>query len=119
MENQPVIIPPAAAEGGRPAELSDAIEAVRQQLIIARDRSVAGDQDLKFEVGDIEMEFVVSVTRDKTVKGGVKVWVLDVGASGGQTVGATQRVRVTLRAIDPITGLSPQVSDRSAGNPPS
>lgn len=118
MGNEPVVVPPATAESAIPMELSDAIDAIRQQLIISRDRAVASDEDLKFDVGNIEMEFTVSVTRDRSIKGGVKVWVLDVGASGSQALGATQRVKVTLAAVDTGTGASPQVSDRSAGTPP-
>ena len=118
MGKEPMVIPAVTAEMAPPMELSDVIEAIRQQLITARDRAVATSEDLKFEVGDIEMEFTVSVVRDKSVKGGVRVWVLDIGASAGQTLGATQRVKVGLTAVDTRTGESPQVRDRSAGNPP-
>lgn len=76
-------------------ELADAVEAVRDGLIAAAGR--ADGRPLRFELGDIEMEFNVEVRRDARAKGGVKAWVVDVGAETGASRGRTHRVSFTLK----------------------
>lgn len=75
-------------------ELADAIEAIRAQLVAAAERGAGSE--LAFEVGDIQLEFGVQLTNDRTVKGGVKAWVLTAGYESAQAVARTQRVSVTL-----------------------
>jgi hypothetical protein len=75
-------------------DLADAIEAIRGQLVAAAARGA--DSKLAFEVGDIQLEFSVQLTHDRTVKGGVKAWVLTAGYESALARAETQRVSVTL-----------------------
>ncbi|WP_037602206.1 trypco2 family protein [Streptacidiphilus rugosus] len=75
-------------------ELADAIEAIRTQLVDAAARGT--NSDLAFEVGDIHLEFEVQLNHDRTVKGGVKAWVLAAGYEAARGRTETQRVSVTL-----------------------
>lgn len=76
-------------------DLADAIAAIRGQLVDAAERGAGSE--LAFEVGDIQLEFSVQLSHDRTVKGGVKAWVLTAGYESAQTVAQTQRVSVTLK----------------------
>ncbi|MGW6792381.1 trypco2 family protein [Streptomyces chartreusis] len=72
-------------------ELSTAIAAVREELR----RTAAHADDLRFEVGPIELEFGVELRQDPQTKAGVRVMVLTGGPD--QTSGAAQhRIRLEL-----------------------
>jgi hypothetical protein len=75
-------------------ELADAVEAIRSQLVDAAARGA--NSDIAFEVGDIQLEFEVQLSRDGTTKGGVKAWVLAAGYESARGRTETQRVSVTL-----------------------
>jgi NTP-dependent ternary system trypsin peptidase co-occuring protein len=93
--------------------LTEAISRLRAELSEA---IVAGGQeDLRFEVGEIELELEVAVER--TVNGGIKFWVIEVG--GERTVGDTHTVRIPLtpkrsdgRAV--LTGSSDEIPEAPA-----
>jgi hypothetical protein len=76
-------------------DLADAIEAIRAQLVDAAERGAGSE--LAFEVGDIQLEFSVQLSHDRTAKGGVKAWVLTAGYESARTRAETQRVSVTLK----------------------
>lgn len=59
--------------------LQEAITALRAELI----ESVAASQGerLRFEVGEITMEFQIEVERSTEAKGDIKFWVVDLGTS--------------------------------------
>ncbi|WP_328363068.1 hypothetical protein OG800_29775 [Streptomyces sp. NBC_00445] len=100
-----------AATPSPPMELADVVDAIRAQLNLARDRGRG--EDLQFELGDIEIEFSVSVSRDHKADGGIKVWVLNAGGSFGQSQGTSQRLKVVLKPTDATTGRRTQVSDKA------
>ena len=75
-------------------DLADAIEAIRGQLVDAAERGAGSE--LTFEVGDIQLEFSVQLTHDRTIKGGAKAWVLTAGYQSALAQAETQRVSVTL-----------------------
>ena len=95
-------------------ELADAVQAVRDQLIIAAGRS--SGQDVAFEVGDIGLEFAVELRQED--KGGVKVkaWVVEAGVEGSDATTRTHRVSVTLRALDARTGQPWKVRSENRGS---
>ena len=76
-------------------ELSDVIASLRTELDTAR-RAGAGE-DLRFELGPVELE--VSVALQKEGSGGVKVkfWVVELGADGKLSSMSTQRIKLTLQ----------------------
>jgi hypothetical protein len=83
-------------------DLADAIEAIRTQLVDAAERGAGSE--LAFEVGDIQLEFSVQLSHDRTVKGGVKAWVLTAGYESVTNLAETQRVSVTLSPKRRATG---------------
>jgi Trypsin-co-occurring domain 2 len=92
-------------------ELAAAVEAVRTQL--AKAAELAEGKSLQFEVGAIDLEFMVTLTRDSQARGGVRVWVLDVGGSSGRAAQASQKVRITLTPKDMAKGGAPHITDSS------
>jgi len=96
--------------------LAQAIDGIRAELTEAM--ASATDDQLRFDVGDVEMEFTVDVRRDQQARAGVRVWVADLGASAGMSRGLTNRVKVTLHPVDPATGRSPRVADHVEVLPP-
>ena len=100
-------------------ELSEAIEAVREQLIKAqgagRRSGTAGE--LTFVVGKVSVEFAGEVSKTVGVGGGVKFWVVNADAKGERASGASQKVTVELIPQSP-DGTSYQVSDGVNAPPP-
>jgi hypothetical protein len=80
-------------------ELADVIRQLRVEL--DRARTAGEGEDLRFELGPIEME--VSVELQAEGGGGAKVrfWVVEVGGDARATSASTQRVKLTLH---PTTG---------------
>jgi hypothetical protein len=75
-------------------ELSEMIRELRQQLNSALTDGV--DEAVRFEVGPVEIEATVAVTREAGADSKVRLWVVDAGANGKYTHGQTQRITVTL-----------------------
>jgi hypothetical protein len=78
-------------------ELKDSIAALRQEII----ESIAASQGegLRFEVGQIMMEFNVEVERSVEGKGGIKFWVVELGAGGGTKDKVIHKVTIPLKPI--------------------
>ncbi|KAF4405532.1 MULTISPECIES: trypco2 family protein [Streptomyces] len=87
---------------GDEIDLETAVRALRDQLL--RAAAQAGDQQILFEVGPIEMEFLVELRRDAKLRGGVRAFVASAEgeAAAGRT--RTHRVCLTLTAKDPTGG---------------
>ena len=77
--------------------LKEAIAALRQELI----ESVVSSQGekLRFEVGEVTMEFHVEVERSVDAKGGIKFWVVELGASGANKDKAIHKVTIPLKPV--------------------
>src|SRR6266852_4325525 len=58
--------------------LADAIAALRKELTAAM--TAGQDEDVRFRLGPVELEFELDVKRDAKAKGGVKFWVVSVEA---------------------------------------
>jgi hypothetical protein len=98
------------------ATLAEAVKGIRSELSEAMAAGVG--ERLRFEVGPVELEFAVDVQRDLQAKAGVKVWVIEIGGSGGLSRDSSHRVKVTLNPVDAATGRSPRVADQVAELPP-
>ncbi|WP_326687422.1 MULTISPECIES: trypco2 family protein [unclassified Streptomyces] len=83
-------------------ELADAVQAVRDELLTAAARGTG--RDLRFEVGDINLEFTVELRRDARVKSGVRAWVISADADAGRSTARTHKVSFTLRPKDARMG---------------
>ena len=98
---------------GDAIDLQTAVRALRDQLMVAAAEGV--DQPVRFEVGPIEMEFLVELRRDAKVRGGVRA--LLASAEGEAAAGRTRthRVSFTLTPKD-ATGGSLQISSTDEGD---
>jgi len=98
-------------------ELADAVEAVRQGLMAGAVRGA--DSSVRFEVGEIHMEFAVELRRVRTGRGGVRAWVVEAGGESARTSGRTHTVSFTLRPKDAATGDYLEIGPPDANDPPS
>ena len=62
--------------------LARVIKDLRSELLGAVASGKSQPLDLQFRLKPIELELKLAVTRDAGVNGGVKFWVLDIGAKG-------------------------------------
>ncbi len=88
-------------------ELSDAINAVRQQLVAAQldgRRTVAG-QVLTFGVGKVSLEFTGEMRTTGGGSGGVKFWVITADAKAERSASSGHKITIE---------LSPQTPDGAA-----
>src|SRR4051795_6962283 len=88
--------------------LADAIRALRSELTTAM--TEGADQALRFELGPVEMEFLLEVQREAGGEAGVRFWVVSLGGKGSVASGSTHRVRLSLTPKD-RSGRSPRVRD--------
>lgn len=77
--------------------LEETIAALRQELIA----SIVASQGegLRFEVGEVTMEFHVEVERSADAKGGIKFWVVELGSSGGTKAKSAHKVTIPLKPL--------------------
>ena len=96
MDRLPGSGPELAWVGGEAVdiELADAVAVLRDQLVEAAARRTT--DDLGFQVGPVEMEFVVELKADAKAKAGFKAWVVTGNAEAGISRGRTQRVKIVL-----------------------
>jgi hypothetical protein len=80
--------------------LAALIETLREQLERAM-REGAGN-DLRFGLGEIDLELKVAVTRRKGMKGGIAISVLTLGAERGTEQGSTHSIHLRLQPHDDI-----------------
>ncbi|MFC4036739.1 trypco2 family protein [Streptomyces polygonati] len=96
-------------------ELADAVEAIRHGLLTGAARG-AGSA-VRFEVGEIRMEFAVELRRERGGHGGVKAWVVEAGADASRTAGRTHTVSVSLQPKDAATGGHLDIGAPREGDP--
>ncbi|WP_067541475.1 trypco2 family protein [Nocardia crassostreae] len=93
-------------------ELSAFIQDLREELSQAI--ATGAGHDLRFELGPIELEASVAVTREAGAGAKVRFWVVDADAQGKLADARTQTVRLTLSPVLNSTGRSPYVSGDEA-----
>ena len=84
-------------------ELADAVEAVRAGLLAGAARGA--HSSVRFEAGEIHMEFTVELQRVRGATGGVKAWVVEAGAESSRSSGRTHTVSFTLRPTNASGGV--------------
>jgi len=82
-------------------ELSEMIRELRAQLTAAA--AEGAGEALGFDVGPIEIEATVAVTKEEEAGGSGKVrfWVVEAGGDGKYTSSETQRITLTLQPTAP------------------
>jgi hypothetical protein len=75
-------------------ELASVIRDLRDEL----ERAIAAGEgeQLRFELGPIELEATVAVDRSDGASGKVRFWVAEAGADRKKDSAATQRIKLTL-----------------------
>ncbi|MCZ2526796.1 trypco2 family protein [Streptomyces sp. HB2AG] len=99
---------------GNGFELVDAVVSIRDDLMAAAERGAG--EDLRFDVGDIELELSVEMRRDARARTGVKAWVVSGEAEAGAGRTRTHRVTVTLRPRDRRTGGGWEIAHDDEGH---
>ncbi|MBP5892968.1 trypco2 family protein [Streptomyces scabiei] len=97
-----------------PIDLVSAVKALRTQITEAA--ATDPESDIRFQVGPIELEFTVALTRDRSVKGGVKAWVVTADAEGRRSTEHTHRITLSLTPVSASTGESPEINNADAGH---
>jgi hypothetical protein len=84
-------------------ELSDMIRELRRQL--TESLTDGAGEAVRFELGPVEIEATVAVTREGGANAKVRLWVVDAGADGKYAHAQTQRITVTLTPkLVPVSG---------------
>jgi Trypsin-co-occurring domain 2 len=91
-------------------ELADVIQQLRNELDRARRASEL--EELRFELGPIDLEVTVGLEKDGRAGARIRFWVADINADGRLAASSTQRIRLTLRpsltvVTDEGTSVSP------------
>lgn len=91
-------------------EITEAIEQLRAQLTAVQEGSQ--DARLRFLVAEVEMEFLVEITKAGGGAGGVRLGLVSVNADGRVTKDTSHRLRLKLAVTDTGTGGQATVSGR-------
>jgi hypothetical protein len=104
--------------GDEPIGLTEAIRRVRAELVEARAEAVG--KDLRFRLGEVQLQFEVQLARETGVEGGIKLWVVSMGAKGGVSSAQTHTVSVSLvpQARDGDQWRDVMVGEQVAKRPP-
>jgi hypothetical protein len=95
--------------------LAGAIKALRADLNAAM--AEGADDPLRFRLGPVEMEFLVSVTKEAGANAGVRFWVVEAGAKAGVTSASTHRLKLQLQPVD-RSGRDAEIRDQGSTNRP-
>lgn len=83
-------------------ELTQAVQGLRDQLTSSVETS--NGQRIKFQVDEINLEFIVELRRDAQAKAGFKAWVISSDMQAGIARSSTHKVSVKLRPRDSMNG---------------
>jgi len=95
---------------GENGEITAAIEQLRSQLTAVQEGS--SEARLRFVVTEVEMEFLVEVTKEGGGSAGVRLGLVSVGADGRVSKGDSHRLRLRLDVQDTESGEQATVSGR-------
>ncbi|MDW6063165.1 trypco2 family protein [Streptomyces sp. FXJ1.4098] len=95
-------------------ELADAVEAIRDGLLAATSRATGSP--LRFEMGEIQMEFSVELRREARGKGAVKAWVVNASTEGAIASTRIQKVYFTLKPKNVTTNAGWDISNETEGD---
>ena len=80
-----------------PIGLKEAIGALRKEL--SESIMAAADEKLRFEVGEIILEFEVEVERTDEISSGIKFWVVELGATDSLKSTHTHTITIPLKPM--------------------
>lgn len=79
--------------------LAEAVQALRMELTAAM--TAGQGERVRFELGTVEMEFLLEMSKEQGLEGGVKFWVVTLGGKSSTTSGLTHRVTLQLTPKGP------------------
>jgi hypothetical protein len=85
------------ADDDSPIPLSDAIRALRSEIVEAMREGE--DADVRFRLGPIELEFGLEVGRTKGGEAGIAFWVIRLGGRGERSSATTHTVKLVLTPV--------------------
>jgi Trypsin-co-occurring domain 2 len=91
--------------------LVEAVRALRREIVEAS--RVAEDEEVKFRLGPIELEFALELSREAGAEGGLKFWVVSLGGKATQGSATTHTVKLVLTPV----GGDVLIGDRVAKEP--
>jgi Trypsin-co-occurring domain 2 len=102
-------------------DLADVIKSLREELNEAM--VDAAGKVIQFELGPIDLEFQVVVSREAGGSGKIRFWVVELGGEGKMSSASTQVIKLQLTPKDVVTGRSPLVAGAAGqlggvGQPP-
>jgi hypothetical protein len=77
--------------------LKETLEALRGELSEAI--LISEGKEIRFEVGEIELEFQVVIEQSQQGKGGIKFWVVDMEGSMGKKDAVTHKIKIPLKPV--------------------
>jgi Trypsin-co-occurring domain 2 len=77
--------------------LADAIKSLRTELSEAMKQGT--DEDLRFRLGPIELEFQLNVSREYGGDGGIKFWVVSLGAKASRASSTAHTIKLVLNPL--------------------
>ncbi|GAA0906127.1 trypco2 family protein [Pseudonocardia zijingensis] len=77
-----------------PLALSEVVAQLRAELTEAM--SAGEDEQLRFELGPVEVELTVGVDKEAKPGAKAKFWVLELGSEARFATSSTQRIKLTL-----------------------
>lgn len=94
-------------------ELAELISELRRELQAARDAGAG--EDLRFELGPVELEMTLAIRREVGGGGKVRFWIVELGGEGNYGNDATQRIKLTIQprvvnSDSSISASSPLIS---------
>lgn len=95
--------------------LAEAIQNLRAELSVAMQAGEA--QAVRFQLGVIELELDVELSREVEAKGGVKWWIIDAGGGTRSNSGSSHKLKLKLEPIT-ATGDRLQVGDTTLSRRP-
>jgi Trypsin-co-occurring domain 2 len=74
--------------------LADMLQALRQEIQTAM---LEGEnQPVRFQIAKADLEMQIAVSRDREVKGGIKIWVLSADAKATSATKVTHTLKLSL-----------------------
>lgn len=92
-------------------ELTTVVKELRSQLTKAVDEAL--DEEIRFELGPIELELSVVVTQEDNVSGKIHFWIIGVDGNSKDTASSTQRIKLTLQPKKANSTTTPWISGSS------
>src|SRR5262245_22854240 len=79
--------------------LAAAIQALRAEVVEAMRQ--AGDEEVRFALGPIELELQVEASREASGEAGIKFWLVSIGGRGSRSSSTTHTINLTLTPVSP------------------